>query len=168
MADVKHYAGAATGAYLYATDGTPPANSVVVPAPLNANYIWNGTVWLTPAPTSVQVNAERDRRAVLGFTYNGVAYQSDQSSRDAIDRNAMLAFVAITNGAASGNLRWSDPNADFYWIAADNSHITMDAQAVVALAQASAAFSTNLTLKASTLKAMNPIPTDYTADSYWS
>jgi hypothetical protein len=114
------------------------------------------------------VNAERDRRAGLGFTYNSVVFQSDAKSMAAIDRASTLAFVAITNGAAAGNLRWSDPNADFYWIAADNSHVTMDAQTVVALAQASAAFNTNLTLKAAALKATSPIPTDYTADSYWS
>lgn len=120
------------------------------------------------AAAKLGVNGERDRRASLGFLFNGVAYQSDQASRDAIDRNAMLAFVAITNGAAAGNLRWSDLNTDFYWIAADNAHVPMDAPTVVALAQASAAFSTNLTLKASALKARNPVPTDYTADSYWS
>lgn len=120
------------------------------------------------AAAKLAVNAERDRRASLGFTFNGVVYQSDEKSMNTIDRHAGLAFVAITNGAAAGNYRWSDPNADYYFIAADNSHVIMDAPTVVALNQAATAFNSNLALKASTLKAMNPIPTDYAADKYWS
>lgn len=154
------------------------ADGALIPNDSDNRYWREYQAWLaagnTPDPvpavvvTNAMVNAERDRRAALGFTYNGVVYQSDSYSLDAIDRNAMLAFVAITNGASAGDLRWSDPNADFYWIAADNRHINMDARTLVGMAQASAAFSTNLTMKASTLKALSPIPSDYTADNYWS
>lgn len=114
------------------------------------------------------VNAERDRRIYGGFMFGGVLYQSDDRSLAVIDQTAQQAFIAITNGAKEADLRWADPNIDFFWVAADNSTHPMDAQTVVALNRAAVAWRSNLILKGTQIKALSPIPSDYTADSYWA
>jgi hypothetical protein len=79
----------------------------------------------------------------------------------------MLAFIAILGGAAAGDLRWADPDADFAWITADNSLMPMDAQTAVELGKAWAAYKERLIFAARALKDMAQLPADYTADQYW-
>lgn len=119
-----------------------------------------------PAPTDGNVNTERDQRMAV-YTFNGVDYNFDPDSRDNISGAAVLAIGAISAGAQPNDLRWANPNQDFGWIALDNSVTPMDAQTCWAFAQAAASYKSALIFAARTLKDMNPIPSNYTDDSYW-
>lgn len=118
-------------------------------------------------PMSEKVNAERDRRLSSDFTFNGVAFQRDTKSLQRITGAATLAGFAIAQGAQPGNLRWSNPDRDFMWIASDNSTVTMDAQTAFAFGAAAARVETDLIFAAANLRAMDPIPEDYADDKWW-
>lgn len=117
---------------------------------------------------SLLVDAERDRRVELGFEFQDKHYQT----RGAGDRENILgamnnALAAIMNGTKEGELRWADPAKEFFWIAADNSRVPMDAQTALALGQAATARKSALVQAGSDLKAMATIPQDFTADKWW-
>ena len=126
-----------------------------------------------PAPTSADVDAERDRRISAGFEFGGVWYQSrlpsDGKSGDweAFSGKALEALMAVMAGAQPGDLRWSDPAEDFAWIAADNSRMPMDAQTVIELAKAASAHRSRHTFAGSDLKAFPVIPANYADDQWW-
>ena len=117
-------------------------------------------------PTSDDVNAERDRR-MSAFVFGGKTYDLQGQSLANVSGAGTLALAAIINGAQVGNLRWADPDADFTWIANDNTMTPMDAQTTWAFAQTAAAWRKHCIFKARTIKDMTPIPANYTADSYW-
>ena len=114
------------------------------------------------------VDVERDRRIAAGFVFDGTMYQSRTADWEVYSGKALEAFIAVMGGAAQGNLRWADADADFAWIAADNSRVPMDAQTVIELAKAASAHRTRLTFAGSDIKALDPIPEDYGADWRWS
>jgi len=126
-----------------------------------------------PAITSTQVDAERDRRISSGFEFHGVHYQSRLPTAnhpgdwDVFSGKALEAFIAVSSGVQPGDLRWSDPEADFSWIAADNSRVPMDAQTVIELCKVASMHRSRHTFAGSDLKAMQPIPQDYADDKYW-
>lgn len=120
------------------------------------------------AESAELVSQERDRRIGLGFSFEGVMYQSRPADWEVYSGKALEAFIAVMSGAAPGNFRWADTDADFAWIAADNSRVPMDAQTVIELAKAASAHRTKLTFAGSDIKALDPIPGDYGADWRWS
>jgi len=113
-----------------------------------------------------EVDFERDRR-MQAYTFSGKQFDFDSDSQTNISGAGTLALAAIINGAQPGNLRWANPATDFVWIAADNSTMTMDAQTCFAFAQAAAQWKASHIVAARTIKDMNPIPADYTADARW-
>jgi len=113
------------------------------------------------------VNAERDRRLGTTFIFAGKSYDCDTASLARITGAATLAGFAMGAGAPSGNLRWHGGAADFTWIAADNSLTTMDAQTCFAFGNAAATNQSAHIFAGRTVKAMDPIPADYTDDKYW-
>jgi len=113
------------------------------------------------------IDAERDRRVDAGIEFEGVMYQSRAGDRENIAGSAQLAFMAIVAGAQPGDLRWSEPEVDFFWIAADNTRVTMDAQTVVAFGKSAALNKQAHIIGGSNLKLMNPIPVDYVDDKWW-
>ena len=119
-----------------------------------------------PSVISADVDAERDRRMGV-FSFGGKAYDLKGQSLANVSGAGTLALAAIINGAQPGNLRWADPDADFTWIANDNTMTPMDAQTTWAFAQTAAAWRKHCIFKARTIKDMSPIPANYTADSYW-
>jgi len=99
------------------------------------------------------VDRERDRRIAAGFTFQGVGFQTDPDSVKRIAGAASAALVAITiDAAAPGDLRWADPDADFVWIAADNSLVPMDAPSVIAFGKAYMAHERALVFAAKAIK----------------
>jgi len=162
----------------------PPRSTPTAPPELSGEQVaqWTGSGWAVldsrpVAPPAVvdpaQVDAERDRRISAGFEFQGVRYQSrlPQAGKagdwEVFSGKALEALIAIMAGAQPGALRWSDPAEDFAWIASDNSRVPMDAQAVIELAKAASAHRSRHTFAGSDLKAMDPIPADYTDDKYW-
>ena len=93
-----------------------------------------------PAPATVDdVDAERDRRLNAGMLFSGVRFQTDDKARERIDRSRMSALAAVVAGAQGGDLQWHGLPVDFFWIAADDSRMPMDAQTMVAFGNAVAA-----------------------------
>lgn len=124
--------------------------------------------WVIPPPSKEQVDSERDRRIAAGFTHGGKTYDSDSEAMHRVNKAYAVACRALVEGAKAGNLRWADAAQDFRWIAKDNSYVAMDAPTVIAFGEAAAAWETKHIYRARELKSMSPIPSDYTADKYWS
>lgn len=120
-----------------------------------------------PVIKAEQVNAERDRRIFGGFTFNGVRFQSRLEDQKRIAGAGTLAVVAIVGGAQAGDYLWHGGAEPFAWIAEDNTLVPMDAQTVIAFGQAAAAHESANVFAARAIKDMDPIPSDFAADSYW-
>lgn len=112
------------------------------------------------------VNQERDRRIAV-FPFGGRLYQLDGESQVNVAGAGTLALAAIIEGAQVGNLRWSDADEDFVWLAADNTATAMDAQTMFAFAQAAAAWKREHIYAARVIKSLTPIPADYADNSRW-
>jgi len=65
-----------------------------------------------------------------GFTWSGTLFQIDDASQTRIAAMGALALGSIADAAGSP---W---DGGFYWVAADNSHVPMDAAATYAFARA--------------------------------
>lgn len=161
------------GRFIGGFDGVePPEGAIEVEIlPDDGTQIWDGEKWVWPIlpVDGYQVDRERDRRISEGFVFEGVRYQTEsQSDRENILGALGTALAAITvDGAQAGNLRWADPKFDFFWIAADNSRVPMDAQTCLAFARAAVARKSLLVIAGNNLKQLDPIPQDYTDDKYW-
>lgn len=121
---------------------------------------------IEPATTQ-DVNAERDRRIVAGFTFQGVHYQSRPEDRENIAGASTSALGAMMNNAAPGDYRWHGEPSDFVWIASDNTEHPMDAQTMFSFGQAAMAHKQAHIFAARALKDADPIPSDFALDSYW-
>lgn len=147
---------------------TPGTLDVITPATTVENgKVLRGWTVTQRSATSVDVDLERDRRMAV-FTFGGTEFDFDATSRVDIAGAGILAFAAIVSGAQPGDLRWSDPDEDFAWIARDNSRVPMDAQTCFAFGQAAAKWRSDLIFKARALKDAAPIPSDYAADAHWA
>lgn len=118
-------------------------------------------------PTAENVDKERDRRLIAGFTYNGHTFDSDPLSIQKVTGAALKANVAVLGGALVGDLRWFDPNEDFDWIARDNSRVTLDAHDMAAMGDALAIHQKQIIYAARDLKDLATIPSDFASDQYW-
>lgn len=109
-----------------------------------------------PQPTDAEIcreiDNERDARIDGGFTFGAHTYQSRPSDRENVMGAAQLALAYLGAGGDPLSLRWSNPDADFVWIAADNQTVPMTADDVVALLQAGVAFKSALTFYARAMK----------------
>lgn len=125
--------------------------------------------YVAPGLSSWHVNAERDRR-LLTVPYGGKLYDfvDGKGSDLNVAGAGTMALAAIIAGAQAGDLRWANPDRDFRWLAADNSSTTMDAFQCLAFAKAAGVWKERHIFAARALKDMSPIPSDYTADSYWT
>ena len=119
------------------------------------------------AQARAAVNAERDRRLGTTFAFAGKSYDCDAQSLARITGAATLAGFAMGAGAEADDLRWHGGKADFTWIAADNSLTTMDAQTCFAFGNAAATNQSAHIFAGHAIKAMDPIPADFTNDKYW-
>jgi len=172
----KHFKNA-DGEYIGSfVNGAPSTvGAVEIEAPPNDRVVWLNGEWIIPPippaspPTTADVNAERQRRLALDFSFNGKLFQRDPVSIARISGAGVLALGAIVGGAQVGNMRWQGETSDFGWIASDNSVVTMDAQTMFAFGQAAANVESTLVFAARALRAMDPIPTDYaTNDDHWT
>lgn len=114
-----------------------------------------------------EINAERDRRILETFVFEGHRYQLDQHSKQNITGAGALAGFALGKGAQRRNYRWHGGNQDFSWLTADNEVVTMDAETVFAFAQAAAEQVRRHIFIARRLKDMPVIPEDFTNDRHW-
>jgi len=136
-----------------------------------------GVVTLDPvklhALMSKWVNEERHKRLTNGFSYDfggdiGVqTADTDEGSHLNILATNVMAFQAISVGAAQGDFRWQDPTADFEWIMSDNTRVPMDAQTAYDWSQKAMMYKKEVIFAANELKKLDPIPDDYANNSYW-
>jgi len=158
--------------------GPLPEGLTTVPRP-SPDHAWKAGKWQLDAALQAHsakaarkaqhalIDAERDRRIDAGILFQGVKFQSRATDRENIAGAAQLGFMAISAGAQPGDLRWSDPDQDFTWIASDNSLVAMDAQTTVALGKAAAERKQALIFAARQLKDMEQIPADFADDKWW-
>jgi hypothetical protein len=94
-------------------------------------------------------NAAADHFAALmaaGFTYSGALFQIDSPAQAQIAAMGVMALGSITDPAGSP---WP---AGFYWIAADNSHVAMDAAQMYAFGRAAGAYVSTCVLRLRAIK----------------
>lgn len=123
--------------------------------------------YLAPGIVPEAVDAERDRRIDAGFMFNGALYDSDAAARENIAGASTAALGAIIAGKQPGDLRWSNENSDFEWIAADNSYVPMDAQTTFSFGEAALRHKSAHIFAARALKDATTIPVDYADDIHW-
>jgi hypothetical protein len=163
----KHYVDN-SGSYLGGFDGLVPAGGIEVSnPPPHGLASWNGIEWIMPAPTSEDVNTERERRVRGGFIFNNTLFDFGDEAKARISGAATLAGFALGAGSPDGYLRWHQGTDDFAWIAADNSLMTMDAKTCFAFGQAAATHDSKHVFAARELKNMEPIPEDFRDDKWW-
>ena len=115
-----------------------------------------------PAPepvTTDQVNAERQRRILLGTTINGVYVTGDDVNRANLSDLAFGASLRIGAGDVTTVTTFRDGN---------NVDHDLTPLELLSLWQQAAAHVSLLYAKSWTLKGMDPIPVDFADDSYWS
>ncbi len=120
-----------------------------------------------PAGTIAQINTERDRRLLLGFTYGGNPYDFDPTSKIRISGAGTLAGFAVAAGAPEGYLYWHGGVDAFSWILQNNETAQLDAHQMFALAQYAAQWESRHVFAARVLKDLDPIPANYSDNSYW-
>jgi len=81
-----------------------------------------------------------------GFTYGGALFQIDSAAQANIAAMGVMALGSITDPAGSP---WP---AGFYWIAADNSHLPMDAAQMYAFGRAAGAYVSACVLRLRAIK----------------
>lgn len=118
-------------------------------------------------PTRENVNIERDRRLNAGFAFYGNVFDSDLLSVQKVTGATLKANLAISAGAAVGDLRWFNPAEDFSWIAQDNSLVSLDAHDMAAMGDALALYHQQVIFAARDLKNSDPIPSDFASDIHW-
>jgi hypothetical protein len=98
--------------------------------------------------------ATRHRDAVLaqGFVWRGKVFQSGPADVLNVTSAAALALTAINAGAQAGDLRWANPDADFAWLAKDNTRVPMDVYDVLEFGQTLAKRRTRIIFVARTVK----------------
>jgi hypothetical protein len=111
-----------------------------------------------PAISSSDVNAERDRRIVAGKTINGIAVTGREEDARNLTNLALAAQVRIANGDTATLTTFRDGN---------NVDHDLTPPEMLDLWQQSSAYVSALYAASWTIKALNPIPADFDANSRW-
>lgn len=146
-------------------------------APTEINGEWYQT-WLVRDPTPEEaeiensklvreINNYRDNKIADGFLFNGVMYDSRPEDQKRISGAALLAFMAIGQGAQANNYYWHGGTEPFVWIAKDNNEVQMDAFNMVEFGKKAADHERSHVFAARVLKDTIPIPRDYANTIYW-
>ena len=114
-----------------------------------------------------EITSYRDQKIAEGFLFNGVMYDSRPEDQKRISGAALLAFMAITQGAQANDFYWNQEAEPFSWISKSNSLTQMDAPTVVGFGKKAAEHEKKHIFAARQLKDMNLIPKDYTNPIYW-
>jgi hypothetical protein len=104
------------------------------------------------------VNAERDRRIIVGKTINGIAVTGRDEDARNLTNLALAAQLRIGSGDTTTTTTFRDGN---------NVDHDLTPPQMLDLWQQSAAYVSALYEASWTLKAMDPIPADYADDTHW-
>jgi len=111
-----------------------------------------------PVIASADVNAERDRRIVAGKMINGIAVTGRDEDARNLTSLALAAQLRIANGDTATTTTFRDGN---------NTDHDLTPPEMLALWQGSAAYVSALYEASWAIKALDPIPADFDADSRW-
>lgn len=94
------------------------------------NYRWAAGTLIDYVPLLVpeftsDVNRERDKRILQGFTYNGHLFQADEKALQNINGVSSAATIALIQQVDQTSLRWHGGDKDFAFIAMDNTAVPM-------------------------------------------
>lgn len=116
---------------------------------------------------SNEITKHRDMLISQGFKFNDIMFDSRPEDQKRISGAALLAFIAISQGAPAGYYYWHGGSEPFTWIAQNNNTIEMDAYTVIEFGKAAAEHERAHIFAARALKDMIPMPEDYTNPIYW-
>lgn len=161
LAEIRATGGVVTEAVVDPETGEPTGEVIVVstPAPLVDDYV------PTPAaPTSDDVNAERDRRLINGAVIEVEGYGPIASQARPLDQTVMLALKDTARDLiAAGVVAAVIPYRD----ASDQEHL-LTATQMADLADKGKQWFTAVMQASWALKdAEGGVPADFTADAYW-
>lgn len=112
--------------------------------------------------TPEMVNAERERRLLLGSEFNDmfnhIYITGDETNRANLSDLVMGAMLRVMSGDTTTITTFRDGN---------NIDHDLTPPELLALFGQASSYVSLLYQKSWALKAMDPIPTDYTDDSYW-
>lgn len=113
----------------------------------------------TPTPTEADVEAERDRRLLLGkaFSITGYANTIRVSATDTEIKDLLFQFNWASVNPSS-NLQWRDKDKVIH---------TLTGTQFLALYSAAATYAGTIKATTWTIAALDPIPADYADDSRW-
>ncbi|MCB1511067.1 MAG: DUF4376 domain-containing protein [Hyphomicrobiaceae bacterium] len=134
----------------------------------DAEYLdWTGSDWAVesqPYPSAEDVNRERDRRTLAGKTFTVTGYGDIPVAGDATSQLNLLALKDTARDLKAANVTAAViPYRD-----AVNGQHQLTADQIIELVDAGKAQVQLLYSKSWALKAMDPIPRDFTDDSYWT
>lgn len=113
----------------------------------------NHLIYVGRPPEPDEVNSERDRRIEETFEFRGKVIDNDDASQGRMQKAALRAL--------------QDPEASFEWITADNTLLTLSAEGLIEMANASSSHEARMIQAARKLKDMSPTPRDFKEDTYW-
>ena len=124
---------------------------------------WDGSnvvEYVPPAPvvTSEDVNAERQRRIAAGGVINGVRVTGRADDARNLMSLALIAQMRIAAGDTTTPTTFRD---------GDNVDLELTPPQIVTMWQESAAYVSAIYQASWDIKAMDPIPADFTADQFW-
>lgn len=120
-------------------------------------------------PTAADVDIERDRRIDAGIIFNGVLFDSDNTSRNNANSYTLTLLTYLFGGSATpGYYYWHGGGTPFSWTTASNSAYVMDAYTMRDFINALNDHFALFTLSATRIKSLPVIPLDYTNDVHWT
>lgn len=146
--------------------GSPPAGYVECPGHVQPGYTFSGGDFhapQSPAPTSSDVNAERDRRVAAGIAVTIDGYGPVPLQGRDQDQTNLLGLVTAANlRIASGDTATLTKFRD-----AENVDHMLTPPQIIEMWLKGSAWISAVYDASWTLKAMDPIPADYANDSRW-
>jgi hypothetical protein len=115
-----------------------------------------------------KVNKHRNFLLSNGFEFEGMMFDSKDEDRKRISATALLASLAITNGAEKNDFFWHGEEEPFGWISQNNIVILMDAHDMLEFAKTALSHERNIIMSARKLKDMEEIPVDFANGQYWA
>ena len=121
----------------------------------------------SPTPTADDVRIERQRRINAGMMHRGKLWQIDLESRSLINGAVQGASLFLAAGGSGTDLRWRSADKDSVWTAFDNSTLTFTPNEMIAFGMAVLTYIGALHDASREIQALDTIPVDYAADSWW-
>jgi len=129
--------------------------------PASPDDTWDGTQWVSPAPASTSVDAQRNARQYPGDLPTGLGWDVDL--RNDLDRRNIQAKYTIAL-----KQKINEDSSTILFRGADNVDRNLTPDQMIAVGDAADAWITSVYAASWVLKATpGGIPTDYADDSHW-